>query len=176
MGRPPPEGDDAPETGAVRLLRDVVAHDCGRVVSPVIVDGQVRGGVVPGAACRRPPAPPGLRLEKRMSSKASVLLGILLLTPASVLAGPIYGSVRDGPNPLRSAQIEIACPDFRPGAVRVQGQTDDLGSFRLNVLPRGRCLLRVGNAVPTIIYSSDNAIRYDFDVVSGPSGRELRRH
>ena len=36
------------ETGAVRLLRYVVAHDCGRVINPVIVDGQVHGGVAQG--------------------------------------------------------------------------------------------------------------------------------
>jgi carbon-monoxide dehydrogenase large subunit len=37
-----------PETGAVRLLRYVVAHDCGRVVNPMIVDGQIHGGVAQG--------------------------------------------------------------------------------------------------------------------------------
>ncbi len=36
------------ETGAVRLLRYVVAHDCGRVINPIIVDGQVHGGVAQG--------------------------------------------------------------------------------------------------------------------------------
>ncbi len=36
------------ESGAVRLLRYVVAHDCGRVINPVIVDGQVHGGVAQG--------------------------------------------------------------------------------------------------------------------------------
>ncbi len=37
-----------PETGAVRLLRYVVAHDCGKVINPIIVDGQVHGGVAQG--------------------------------------------------------------------------------------------------------------------------------
>jgi carbon-monoxide dehydrogenase large subunit len=36
------------ETGAVKLVRYVVAHDCGRVINPVIVDGQVHGGVAQG--------------------------------------------------------------------------------------------------------------------------------
>jgi carbon-monoxide dehydrogenase large subunit len=36
------------ETGAVRILRYVVSHDCGRVVNPVIVDGQIHGGVAQG--------------------------------------------------------------------------------------------------------------------------------
>jgi carbon-monoxide dehydrogenase large subunit len=35
-------------TGVVRLLRFVVAHDCGRAVNPVIVEGQVMGGVMQG--------------------------------------------------------------------------------------------------------------------------------
>jgi len=36
------------ETGAVKLLRYVVAHDCGKVINPIIVDGQVHGGVAQG--------------------------------------------------------------------------------------------------------------------------------
>lgn len=37
-----------PETGKVRILRYVVVHDCGRVINPAIVDGQIVGGVVHG--------------------------------------------------------------------------------------------------------------------------------
>jgi carbon-monoxide dehydrogenase large subunit len=37
-----------PRTGAVEILRYVVAHDCGRVINPLIVDGQVAGGVAQG--------------------------------------------------------------------------------------------------------------------------------
>jgi aerobic carbon-monoxide dehydrogenase large subunit len=37
-----------PETGAVRVLRYVVAHDCGTVINPIIVEGQVHGGVAQG--------------------------------------------------------------------------------------------------------------------------------
>jgi aerobic carbon-monoxide dehydrogenase large subunit len=36
------------ETGEVRVLRYLVAHDCGTVIHPVIVDGQVVGGVAQG--------------------------------------------------------------------------------------------------------------------------------
>jgi carbon-monoxide dehydrogenase large subunit len=35
-------------TGRVEILRYVVVHDCGRVVNPLIVDGQVAGGVAQG--------------------------------------------------------------------------------------------------------------------------------
>jgi carbon-monoxide dehydrogenase large subunit len=40
--------DVDPETGRVDLLRYVVAHDCGRVVNPMLVDGQIHGGVAQG--------------------------------------------------------------------------------------------------------------------------------
>src|SRR5438105_1497383 len=35
-------------TGRVTLLWYVVAHDCGRVINPIIVEGQVHGGVAQG--------------------------------------------------------------------------------------------------------------------------------
>ena len=35
-------------TGALELLRFVIAHDCGRVVNPAIADGQIMGGVMQG--------------------------------------------------------------------------------------------------------------------------------
>jgi carbon-monoxide dehydrogenase large subunit len=37
-----------PASGALRILRWVVAHDCGRVLNPGFVDGQIHGGVVQG--------------------------------------------------------------------------------------------------------------------------------
>jgi carbon-monoxide dehydrogenase large subunit len=37
-----------PETGEVKLLRYCVVHDCGRVINPMIVDGQIHGGIAHG--------------------------------------------------------------------------------------------------------------------------------
>ena len=39
-----------PATGEVRLSRYVVAEDCGVMINPMIVEGQVRGGVAQGIA------------------------------------------------------------------------------------------------------------------------------
>ena len=36
------------ETGAVGILRYTVVHDCGRMINPTIVDGQVIGGAIHG--------------------------------------------------------------------------------------------------------------------------------
>jgi aerobic carbon-monoxide dehydrogenase large subunit len=39
-----------PDTCAIRLHRYLVVEDCGVVINPVVVDGQVRGGVTQGVA------------------------------------------------------------------------------------------------------------------------------
>jgi carbon-monoxide dehydrogenase large subunit len=36
------------ETGAIRVLDYAVTHDCGRVANPLLVDGQIMGGVLQG--------------------------------------------------------------------------------------------------------------------------------
>ena len=36
------------ETGAIEIVRYVAVDDCGTVINPVIVDGQVHGGIVHG--------------------------------------------------------------------------------------------------------------------------------
>ncbi|HLH91541.1 MAG TPA: xanthine dehydrogenase family protein molybdopterin-binding subunit [Xanthobacteraceae bacterium] len=37
-----------PETGEVTILRYLVQHDCGRIINPMVVEGQVIGGVIHG--------------------------------------------------------------------------------------------------------------------------------
>lgn len=37
-----------PETGLIEIVRYVVAHDCGNLINPMIVDGQIDGGVAHG--------------------------------------------------------------------------------------------------------------------------------
>src|SRR5256886_4882699 len=37
-----------PETAQVEIKRYVVVHDCGRVINPMIVEGQIHGGVAHG--------------------------------------------------------------------------------------------------------------------------------
>ena len=37
-----------PDTGEVEIVRYVVGHDCGNVINPLIVEGQIIGGVAHG--------------------------------------------------------------------------------------------------------------------------------
>ena len=39
-----------PETAEVRVLRYAVVHDCGRLINPMVVEGQIHGGVAQGIA------------------------------------------------------------------------------------------------------------------------------
>jgi aerobic carbon-monoxide dehydrogenase large subunit len=39
-----------PETGGVEMLRYVAVDDCGNVINPMIVEGQIQGGIVQGIA------------------------------------------------------------------------------------------------------------------------------
>ena len=52
MGQRVPRGRvevDA-ETGAIAIPRYLVVEDCGDLINPAIVDGQIRGGVIQGIA------------------------------------------------------------------------------------------------------------------------------
>jgi carbon-monoxide dehydrogenase large subunit len=42
------EAEVDPETGMIRLIRYIVVHDSGRIINPMIVDGQVAGAVAHG--------------------------------------------------------------------------------------------------------------------------------
>jgi len=39
-----------PETGGARIVRYVAVDDCGRVINPLLVDGQIHGGITQGAS------------------------------------------------------------------------------------------------------------------------------
>jgi aerobic carbon-monoxide dehydrogenase large subunit len=39
-----------PDTGAIDVLRYAVVHDCGPLINPMIVEGQIQGGVAQGVA------------------------------------------------------------------------------------------------------------------------------
>jgi aerobic carbon-monoxide dehydrogenase large subunit len=60
-----------PGTGSVRLLRYVVAHDCGKVINPTIVEGQIHGGVAQGVGG-------GLLEEMVYDDQGQLLTGTLM--------------------------------------------------------------------------------------------------
>jgi aerobic carbon-monoxide dehydrogenase large subunit len=119
------------ETGRVEVLKWVVAEDCGRVINPLIVDGQVHGGVAQGVAS-------ALLEEIRYSDAGQLLTGSFMdyLLPTSMDAPEI--SVRHLETPSTNHELgtkgtgeggTIAAPAAIANAV-----TDALG-VDANVLP-----------------------------------------
>jgi carbon-monoxide dehydrogenase large subunit len=67
------------ETFAVRILRYVVVEDCGRIINPLIVEGQVHGGVAQGVGA-------ALLEELVYDERGQLLTGTLMdyLIPSAV--------------------------------------------------------------------------------------------
>jgi carbon-monoxide dehydrogenase large subunit len=99
------------ETGAVRLLRYVVAEDCGRLLNPMIVDGQIHGAVAQGIG--------GALLEHVVYDRdgqplAATLLDYLIPTAADV-------------PPVEIAHLEHPAAG-RPGGFKGMGEGGTIGS------------------------------------------------
>lgn len=85
-----------PVTGQVEILRYVVSEDCGRMLNPMVVEGQVHGGVVQGIG--------GVLYEHFVYDDAgnpltTTLLDYLVPTAAEAPRIEVDHVVTDGPNP-----------------------------------------------------------------------------
>jgi len=81
-------------TGHVTLLRYVVAHDCGKVINPLIVEGQVHGGVAQGVGG-------ALYEEMVYDEQGQLLTGSLMdyLVPTAMELPPLETVHREFPSP-----------------------------------------------------------------------------
>jgi carbon-monoxide dehydrogenase large subunit len=81
-------------TGAVRLLRYVVAHDCGKLINPLIVEGQIHGGVAQGVGG-------GLLEEMTYDEQGQLLTGTFMdyLVPTAMELPPIETVHLEYPSP-----------------------------------------------------------------------------
>jgi carbon-monoxide dehydrogenase large subunit len=100
------------ETGAVRLLRYVVVHDCGRMINPLMVEGQVLGGVAHGI---------GAALFERMQFDAvgqplTASYADYLLPTCDVLP-PIEIHHMESPSPLNPLGVKGATESGTVGAL-----------------------------------------------------------
>ena len=83
-----------PGTGGVRLLRYLVAHDCGKLINPTIVEGQIHGGVAQGVG--------GALLEEMVyDEQGQLLTGTFMdyLVPTSMELPPIETVHLEYPSP-----------------------------------------------------------------------------
>lgn len=90
-------------TGQVAILRYIVVHDCGRVINPLIVDGQIRGGVAQGIG--------GAFYEKLVYDEQGQLLTQTLmdyLLPTAMEVPSIVIAHLETPSPLNPLGVKGA--------------------------------------------------------------------
>lgn len=90
-----------PETGEVRIVRYVVVHDCGTVINPMVVDGQVQGGVAQGIG--------GAMLEEIVYDEDGQLMNATLadyLVPTAAEVPHVILDHLESPSPLNPLGIK----------------------------------------------------------------------
>jgi carbon-monoxide dehydrogenase large subunit len=104
------EVDD--EVGMLRVLRYVVAEDCGRVLNPLIVDGQIHGALAQGVG--------GALLEHALYDEQGQPL-------AATLLDYLIPTAEDMP-PVEIAHLDHPAKD-RPGGMKGMGEGGTIGSL-----------------------------------------------
>lgn len=89
------------DTGAIKLLDYVVAHDAGKLVNPLIVDGQVHGGVAQGIGA-------ALYEEISYDEEGQLLSGSFVnyLLPGSMEIPKIKTLHLESPSPLNALGVK----------------------------------------------------------------------
>lgn len=100
-----------PDTCKVHLRRLVVAEDCGRIINPLVVDGQVQGGVAQGIGA-------ALYEDLRYDGAGQLL--------AATLADYLVPTAAEVP-PMTIAHVETVLPD-NPGGFRGMGEGGTIGA------------------------------------------------
>lgn len=92
-----------PETGAVRLTRYVVVHDCGRIINPQLVEGQVLGAVAHGIGAT---LYEGMRFDAAGQPLTTTYADYLL--PTADIVPPIEIHHMESPSPLNPLGVKGA--------------------------------------------------------------------
>ncbi|MEV7011213.1 molybdopterin cofactor-binding domain-containing protein [Streptosporangium sp. NPDC051022] len=119
------------ETGRVDVLRYVIVHDCGTVINPAIVEGQVLGGAAQGVG--------GALLEELVYEETGQLRsGTMMdyLIPTASEMPPVRILHRSTPSPLNPLGVKGAgeAGTVGPGAALANAVSDALGA-QVRALP-----------------------------------------
>ena len=120
-----------PETGEVEIVEYVIGHDCGNVINPLLVEGQVLGGFahghrqrdVRGAASttprgsRWPPATSTTRCRRRARCRPSSCSTIQTPSPLNPLG--VKGAGEGGTIPVPAAIANAVEDALRPFGARI---------------------------------------------------------
>ena len=121
-----------PDTAEVRILRYCVVHDCGTLVNPMIVEGQVHGGVAQGVG--------GALYERMAYDEHGQLLNAsfmdFLLPYATEVPRRIEIDHLETPSPLNPLGIKGAGEaGVIPGMAVFAAAIEDAEGFRIDRMP-----------------------------------------
>ncbi|GAA3764835.1 CO/xanthine dehydrogenase Mo-binding subunit [Spinactinospora alkalitolerans] len=120
-----------PETAEITILRYCVVHDCGKLVNPLIVEGQVHGGVAQGVA--------GALYERMAYDSGGQLLNASFmdfLVPYASEVPRIEIDHLETPSPLNPLGIKGAGEaGVIPGAAVLAAAIEDAEGFPIRAMP-----------------------------------------
>jgi carbon-monoxide dehydrogenase large subunit len=119
-----------PETGMVEIKRYLVVHDCGTIINPMLVEGQIHGGVAHGIG--------NAFYEQLVYDQQGQLLNASFmdyLIPTASEVPPIETAHRETPSPYNPVGLkgvgEAGC--IPTGALFAQALEDALAEFKLEI-------------------------------------------
>ncbi|SNR46684.1 aerobic carbon-monoxide dehydrogenase large subunit [Blastococcus mobilis] len=121
-----------PRTAEIRILRYCVVHDCGRVINPLIVEGQIHGGVAQGVG--------GSLYERMAYDQDGQLLNAsfmdFLMPYATEVPPHIEIDHLESPSPLNPLGVKGAGEaGVIPAAAAIASAIEDAEGFRIEAMP-----------------------------------------
>jgi CO/xanthine dehydrogenase Mo-binding subunit len=120
-----------PDTAEIKILRYCVVHDCGNLINPAIVEGQVHGGVAQGVA--------GALYERMVYDGSGQLLNASFMDFLMPYASEIPRIEIDHlqtPSPLNPLGIKGAGEaGVIPGMAVIAAAVEDAEGFRVTAMP-----------------------------------------
>jgi CO/xanthine dehydrogenase Mo-binding subunit len=120
-----------PETADIRVLRYCVVHDCGTIINPMIVEGQVHGGVAQGVG--------GALYERMVYDGSGQLLNASymdFLIPYASEVPTIEIDHLETPSPLNPLGVKGAGEaGVIPGAAAIAAAIEDAEGFPITAMP-----------------------------------------
>jgi carbon-monoxide dehydrogenase large subunit len=127
-----------PDTAEVKILRYCVVHDCGTLINPLIVEGQIHGGVAQGVA--------GALYERMAYDDAGQLQNASFMDFLMPYASEVPASIEidhlETPSPLNPLGIKGAGEaGVIPGAAAIASAIEDAEGLVLTSMPISPCEL-----------------------------------
>ncbi len=121
-----------PDTAEVRILRYCVVHDCGKLINPLIVEGQIHGGVAQGVG--------GALYERMVYDETGQLLNAsfmdFLMPYVTEVPRAIEIDHLETPSPLNPLGVKGAGEaGVIPGAAVLAAAIEDAEGFPITAMP-----------------------------------------